>query len=25
VIHADLGYSITAKVTDKLNQLPAEG
>jgi outer membrane protein len=24
VIHADLGYSITAKVTDKLNQLPAE-
>lgn len=23
VIHADLGYSITAKVTDKLNQLPA--
>ena len=25
VIHADLGYSITAKVTDKLNQLPSEG
>ena len=25
VIHADLGYSITAKVTDKLNQLPTEG
>jgi outer membrane protein len=24
VIHADLGYSITAKVTDKLNQLPRE-
>lgn len=24
VIHADAGYSITAKVTDKLNQLPAE-
>ncbi len=24
VIHADLSYSITAKVTDKLNQLPAE-
>jgi outer membrane protein len=24
VIHADLGYSITAKVTDKLNQLPQE-
>ena len=24
VIHPDLGYSITAKVTDKLNQLPAE-
>lgn len=24
VIHADLGYSITAKVTDKLNQLPAD-
>ena len=24
VIHADLGYSITAKVTDKLNQLPTE-
>ena len=24
VIHADLGYSITAKVTYKLNQLPAE-
>ena len=24
VIDADLGYSITAKVTDKLNQLPAE-
>lgn len=23
VIHADLGYSITAKVTDKLNQQPA--
>jgi outer membrane protein len=23
VIHADAGYSITAKVTDKLNQLPA--
>lgn len=23
VIHADLGYSITAKVTDKLNQLPS--
>lgn len=23
VIHADLSYSITAKVTDKLNQLPA--
>ena len=22
VIHADAGYSITAKVTDKLNQLP---
>ena len=24
VIHADAGYSITAKVTDKLNQLPAQ-
>ncbi len=24
VIHADAGYSITAKVTDKLNQMPAE-
>ncbi len=24
VIHADLGYSVTAKVTDKLNQLPQE-
>ena len=24
VIHADLGYNITAKVTDKLNQLPQE-
>jgi len=24
VIHADAGYSITAKVTDKLNQLPVE-
>lgn len=24
VIHADPGYSITAKVTDKLNQLPAQ-
>ena len=24
VIHADAGYSITAKVTDKLNQQPAE-
>lgn len=24
VIHADLSYSITAKVTDKLNQLPRE-
>lgn len=24
VIHADAGYNITAKVTDKLNQLPAE-
>ena len=24
VIHADSGYSLTAKVTDKLNQLPAE-
>ena len=24
VIHADNGFSITAKVTDKLNQLPAE-
>jgi outer membrane protein len=24
VIHADAGYSLTAKVTDKLNQLPAE-
>jgi len=24
VIHADPGYSITAKVTDKLNQLPTE-
>lgn len=24
VIHADLGYSLTAKVTDKLNQLPKE-
>lgn len=24
VIHADAGYSITAKVTDKLNQTPAE-
>ncbi len=24
VIHADAGYSITAKVTDKLNQLPAK-
>ena len=24
VIHADAGYSITAKVTDKLNQFPAE-
>lgn len=24
VIHADAGYSITAKVTDKLNQLPTE-
>jgi outer membrane protein len=24
VIHADAGYSITAKVTDKLNQLPSE-
>lgn len=24
VIHADAGYSITAKVTDKLNQSPAE-
>jgi outer membrane protein len=24
VIHADAGYSITAKVTDKLNQAPAE-
>ena len=24
VIHADAGYSITAKVTDKLNQVPAE-
>ena len=24
VIHADLGYNITAKITDKLNQLPKE-
>ena len=24
VIHADAGYSITAKVTDKLNQMPSE-
>ena len=24
VIHADAGYSITAKVTDKLNQTAAE-
>ncbi|MEP4484124.1 MAG: OmpH family outer membrane protein [Halioglobus sp.] len=24
VIHADAGYSVTAKVTDKLNQMPAE-
>lgn len=24
VIHADAGYSVTAKVTDKLNQLPTE-
>jgi len=24
VIHADAGYSITAKVTDKLNQLPTQ-
>ena len=24
VIHADAGYSITAKVTDKLNQQPAQ-
>jgi outer membrane protein len=24
VIHADAGYSITAKVTDKLNQIPTE-
>lgn len=24
VIHADAGYSITAKVTDKLNQMPAQ-
>ncbi|MEH6588822.1 MAG: OmpH family outer membrane protein [Halioglobus sp.] len=24
VIHADAGYSVTAKVTDKLNQLPSE-
>ena len=24
VIHADAGYSITAKVTDKLNQIPAK-
>jgi outer membrane protein len=24
VIHADAGYSITAKVTDKLSQLPAQ-
>lgn len=24
VIHADAGYSITAKVTDKLNQMPAK-
>ncbi|MDB2512805.1 OmpH family outer membrane protein, partial [Luminiphilus sp.] len=24
VIHADLGYNITAKVTDKLNQQPKE-
>lgn len=24
VIHADLSYSVTAKVTDKLNQLPKE-
>jgi outer membrane protein len=24
VIHADLGYNITAKVTDKMNQLGAE-
>ncbi len=24
VIHADAGYSITSKVTDKLNQMPAE-
>lgn len=24
VIHADLGYNVTAKVTDKLNQLPQE-
>jgi outer membrane protein len=24
VIHADAGYSITAKVTDKLNQMPTE-
>ncbi len=24
VIHADAGYNITAKVTDKLNQMPAE-
>jgi hypothetical protein len=24
VIHADLGYNITAKVSDKMNQLGAE-
>ena len=24
VIHADAGYSITAKVTDKLNQIPSK-